>query len=123
MLGDEKLMAFIATADAERAKQFYRDLLGLRLLADEPFALVFDVRGTMLRVQKAEHVTVAPYTSLGWQVDDVAGVAEQLLQKGVRLERFPHMAQDALGVWTTPDGAKVAWFKDPDGNLLSLTEF
>jgi len=123
MLGTEKLMAFIGTADAPRAKAFYLEVLGLRLVADEEWAVVFDVNGTMLRMQKAPAVKPLPYTALGWQVSDIASTLAALRAKGVSFERYEHLPQDANGVWATPDGSKVAWFKDPDGNLLSITQF
>jgi catechol 2,3-dioxygenase-like lactoylglutathione lyase family enzyme len=122
MLTHNKLVAFVASADPERAKAFYRDILGLRLVADDPYALVFDAAGTTLRVQKVQAHAPLPYTALGWVVPDVAALALQLAKSGTRCERFPGIDQDEAGVWTTPGGAKVAWFKDPDGNLLSLTE-
>ncbi|HKP57334.1 MAG TPA: VOC family protein [Polyangiales bacterium] len=124
MLGNRKVMAFVATTDAARAKTFYRDVLGLRLIADEEYAVVFDAHGTMLRIQKAREVAPAPYTALGWEVPDIASTVAQLREKRVQFERYGFMEQDEAGIWTTPDGGgKVAWFKDPDGNLLSLTEF
>jgi catechol 2,3-dioxygenase-like lactoylglutathione lyase family enzyme len=123
MLGSEKLMAFIATADAARAKTFYVEVLGLRLVSDEEWAVVFDAHGTMLRMQKAPAVKPLPYTALGWQVPDIALAVATLRDRGVSFERYDHLPQDASGVWTTRDGSKVAWFKDPDGNLLSLTQF
>ena len=123
MLGSDKLMAFVATADAERCKTFYRDVLGLKLVADETFALVFDVRGAMLRIQKTNRVDPQPFTALGWEVPDIAARVTALNAKGVTCERYPNMPQDELGIWAAPEGAKVAWFRDPDGNLLSLTQF
>lgn len=122
MLGGETLMAFIATADPTRAKHFYADLLGLTLIADEQYALVFDAHGTMLRIQKVPKVTPAQHTALGWHVNDIARSVAALREKGVTLTRYPFLEQDETGVWTAPDGAKVAWFKDPDGNVLSLAE-
>ncbi len=117
-------MAFSAATDAERAKAFYRDQLGLRLVADEPYALVFDAAGTMLRVQKVQEVRLAQYTSLGWQVPDIAAKVEELTKAGVKFEHFGLPGQDEKGIWTPPGGsAKIAWFKDPDGNILSLTQF
>jgi catechol 2,3-dioxygenase-like lactoylglutathione lyase family enzyme len=123
MLGSQKLMAFIATADAPRAKAFYLEVLGLRLVADEEWAVVFDANGTMLRLQKAPVVKPQPYTALGWQVADIVSTLAELQRKGVHVERYEHLPQDGHGIWTTPDGSKVAWFKDPDGNLLSVTQF
>jgi catechol 2,3-dioxygenase-like lactoylglutathione lyase family enzyme len=123
MLGSSQVMAFAATDDAPKSLAFYRDVLGLRLIADEPFAIVFDAGGTMLRVQKADKVQPPPYTLLGWQVPDIERAATALREKAVAFERYPHLEQDAAGIWTTPDGTRVAWFKDPCGNLLSLTQF
>lgn len=122
MLRDSPSIAFVATTDAPRARGFYEGVLGLRLVADEPFALVFDLAGVMLRVAKVEQLEPQPFTVLGWQVHDVAATVRALSQKGVAFERFPAMPQDDLGVWNVPGGGRVAWFKDPDRNLLSLTE-
>ena len=122
MLGNESLMAFIATADAERSRRFYADVLGLRLIADEEHALVFDAHGTMLRVQKVHRLHPAQHTALGWHVTDIARSVAALRDKGVVLTRYPFFEQDEAGIWTAPDGTKVAWFKDPDGNVLSLAE-
>lgn len=124
MLGSRKIMAFVSTRDAGRAKTFYRDTLGLRLVSEElPFALVFDAHGTMLRVTIVQEVSVAKYTVLGWEVPDIAATAKDMRKAGVKFERFAGMNQDELGVWKAPGGARVAWFKDPDGNLLSITQF
>lgn len=123
MLKTAKLVGFVATAKAAAAKKFYRDTLGLRLVEDSPFAIVFDANGTMLRVQKVERVSPAGYTALGWDVVDISAEVKRLSQKGVRFERYEGMSQDDAGIWTSPSGARVAWFKDPDGNLLSLTQF
>jgi len=119
----EKIMAFIGTADAAKAKAFYRDALGLRLACEDQFALAFDVNGIMLRVTNVGKVVVAPYTVLGWQVENIANSIKAMHEAGVRFEHYEGLAQDELGVWHAPGGAKVAWFKDPDGNTLSLTEF
>lgn len=122
MLQSADLTAFLATANAERAKAFYQDTLGLRLLTDDQFALAFDANGTQLRIQKVEKLKPHPFTSLGWHVPDIARAVTALVKQGVSFERYEFMKQDKLGVWKAPSGAKVAWFKDPDGNLLSLTE-
>ena len=122
-LGEQHVIAFIATSDPDRAKKFYRDTLGLRLVSEElPFALVFDANGIMLRVTIVEKVKPAGYTVLGWQVPKIKPAAEALAKAGVVFERFPGMDQDDLGIWSSPSGAKVAWFKDPDGNTLSISE-
>jgi len=117
-------MAFSATTDASRAKAFYRNQLGLGLVSEDGFALVFDAAGTMLRVQKVKEVRQAQYTALGWKVWDIAAKVEELEKAGVKFERYGLPDQDEKGIWTAPGGAaKVAWFKDPDGNILSLTQF
>jgi catechol 2,3-dioxygenase-like lactoylglutathione lyase family enzyme len=124
LLDSASIMAFSATADADRAKAFYRDQLGLRLVSDEPYALVFEAGGTMLRVQRVKEVRVAQYTALGWQVPDIAAKVEELEKAGVKFEHYGMPGQDEKGIWTPPGStAKVAWFKDPDGNILSLTQF
>jgi len=122
VLGSESLIAFVATADPARSKAFYEQILGLRLIADEEHAVVFDANGTMLRIQKVPEIVPPPHTTLGWRVRDIARTVTLLRGKQVEPERYPYMQQDALGIWTAPSGAKVVWFKDPDGNLLSLTE-
>ena len=123
MLGASQIMAFVATKDGARARAFYGEVLGLRLVSDEPFAIVFDSGGVQLRVQKVASVTPAPYTVLGWSVTDIDAAIERLRAGGVRFESFGLPGQDERGVWTADDGTRVAWFKDPDGNVLSLTQF
>ena len=114
---------FLATADAQRSRGFYERVLRLEFVADEPPALVFRVGNSMLRIQKVEKVYVAPYTALGWIVSDIRGTLRTLRDAGVEFSRFEGMNQDSDGVWRSPGGALVAWFKDPDGHVLSLTEF
>jgi catechol 2,3-dioxygenase-like lactoylglutathione lyase family enzyme len=124
LLGTSKIMAFSATTDAERAKVFYRDQLGLKLVSEEQYALVFDAGGTMLRVQRVKEVPEAKYTSLGWKVTDIEAKVDELEAAGVKMERYGLPGQDEKGIWTPPGSTtKVAWFKDPDGNILSLTQF
>ena len=122
MLGSTQPVAFLAITDVERAQVFYGDVLGLRLISDDPFALVFDLAGVPLRLQKVREFSPHPFTALGWHVDDATTTIAALRARGVEFERFGFMEQDADGVWTAPGGARVAWFKDPDGNLLSLTQ-
>jgi catechol 2,3-dioxygenase-like lactoylglutathione lyase family enzyme len=122
MLSDQPLVAFVATADPARARAFYESTLGLKLIQDAPYALVFDANGTRLRVAKVGAVTPATYTVLGWQVSDIVARVQDLAGRGLVFERFPGIKQDALGIWATDDGDRVAWFKDPDGNVLSVTE-
>jgi catechol 2,3-dioxygenase-like lactoylglutathione lyase family enzyme len=125
ILASSKLVAFAATTDPVKARVFYEDVLGLRLVADEqPFALVFEANGTMLRVTTvAEHHPV-PFTVLGWEVESIESSVEQLTAAGVGFQRYPGLNDsDPLGIWTSPSGARIAWFNDPDGNVLSLTQF
>jgi len=123
-LGKFNIIGFVTIVDISRAKDFYRDILGLRLVKEEPpFALVFEANGIMLRLGMAKELPPAHGTVLGWQVQEIAATVKNLGHAGVRFERFEGMDQDELGIWSSPSGAKVAWFKDPDGNILSLTEF
>jgi catechol 2,3-dioxygenase-like lactoylglutathione lyase family enzyme len=121
MLASSPIVGFVATTDPARAKAFYRDVLGLLLISEDEYALVFDAHGTMLRIAIVGEIVLAPYTVLGWQVDGIDATVRGLTAKAVKFERYAWMEQDALGIWTAPSGAKVAWFKDPDGNLLSLS--
>src|SRR6516164_8825255 len=121
MLGSSKLVAFVGVRDAKRAKAFYRETLGLKLVSEDEFALVFDAAGTMLRVTTVQEVAAAKYTVLGWQVSDVVRTAKNLQKAHITLERYPGTQQDELGIWNSPSGARVAWFKDPDGNTLGIT--
>jgi predicted enzyme related to lactoylglutathione lyase len=118
-----KVISFVATQNPTRALKFYAETLGLTLISDDPFAMVFNANGTMLRVQKVQELLPAKHTVLGWDVPDILETIKELTARGVRFERYDGLAQDEAGVWTTPSGAKVAWFKDPDGNTLSLTQF
>jgi catechol 2,3-dioxygenase-like lactoylglutathione lyase family enzyme len=122
-LGKHDIIAFVAIVNVDRAKQFYRDQLGLRLVSEEPpFALVFDANGIMLRLVMAKELPPIKGTVLGWKVPDITIAVKDLEQSGICFERYDFMTQDELGIWTTPTGAKVAWFKDPDGNTLSISQ-
>jgi len=123
MLANAKIGAFVATADSAKARDFYENILGLEFVSDEPYALVFNANGTTLRIQKVRKVIVAPYTEIGWHVTDIASVVTKLKERGVDFVLVEGFGQDELGIVTFPGGAKVAWFKDPDGNTLSLDEF
>jgi len=122
LLTSRPIIAFVATTNPKRAKAFYAKTLGLRLLSEDGFALVFDAGGTMLRVATVETLQPAGYTVLGWIVPDIAKTVRDLIARGVMFQRYDGMRQDDLGVWSSPGGARVAWFSDPDGNTLSLTE-
>jgi catechol 2,3-dioxygenase-like lactoylglutathione lyase family enzyme len=118
-----KIIGFVTIVDVQRAKEFYGGTLGLRLICEEPpFALVYDANGIMLRLGMGKELPPAHGTVLGWEVPDVAVAVKDLRQAGVEFERYSFMPQDELGIWTSPTGAKVAWFKDPDGNILSVSE-
>jgi catechol 2,3-dioxygenase-like lactoylglutathione lyase family enzyme len=123
MLAGSDVIAFVSTTDLARARAFYADVLGLAFVEDSPFACVFDAHGTMLRVTAVVDLTPAPFTVLGWRVGDIAAAVESLTSRGVVFSRYDGMGQDDLGVWSTPGGDQVAWFTDPDGNTLSLTQF
>jgi catechol 2,3-dioxygenase-like lactoylglutathione lyase family enzyme len=122
-LARSSLIAFVPTADPERARGFYRDVLGLRLVEEDPFALVFDANGTILRVTPVEAVQPAPETILGWEVENIVEEVDALVAAGVEFLRYEGMALDDRGIWQAPSGALVVWFRDPDGNVLSLTQF
>jgi catechol 2,3-dioxygenase-like lactoylglutathione lyase family enzyme len=122
MMNGSKLVAFAATARPDEARTFYSQILGFPILDDTQFALVLDANGTTLRVQKVEKVSPPPYTALGWAVDNIASAITQIRKHGVAFENFEGLEQDSLGIWTAPGGTSVAWFRDPDGNLLSLTQ-
>jgi catechol 2,3-dioxygenase-like lactoylglutathione lyase family enzyme len=124
MLGSQPVIAFVATCDPVRAKAFYQGVLGLRLVSEElPFALVFDAHGTMLRVTVVPDLAPARHTVLGWQVPEIGAAVRELQAAGVQLLHFEGLGQDELEIWTAPDGVRIAWFQDPDGNTLSITEF
>ena len=123
MLTHSALIAFIATTLPEQAKAFYTEALGMTLVDDTPFALVYNANGTMLRIQKVQAHTPASHTVLGWQVSNIREAVEKLLRCGITCERYAGLSQDEQGIWTTPDGNRIAWFCDPDGNVLSFTEF
>jgi len=122
VLSTAAVVPFVATTDLERAHGFYGDLLGLRRVDASPFANVYDAGGTSLRVTRVDRVLTASYTVLGWTVADIRAAISELTARGVAFERFAGVDQDDAGVWTAPGGARIAWFRDSDGSLLSLTE-
>jgi catechol 2,3-dioxygenase-like lactoylglutathione lyase family enzyme len=129
MLGSAKVVAFVPTTDGEKAKGFYVDVLGLRFVSDDQFALVLDANGTAIRVSKVPGFTPHKFTVLGWEVSDIEKTVIDLMEKGVSFENYGLPGQDERGIWKAPvvdnatAGANVAWFKDPDGNVLSVTQF
>ena len=124
MLSDATPMGFIAVSDFDRARAFYEGILGLTVVGQDGFAMVLRSGSILIRLAKPEQVVVAPYTTFGWQVAQIDNKVLGLTAQGVTFELYPFFgdAQTAHGVWTAPGGDKIAWFKDPDGNLLSLSE-
>lgn len=122
MLENQRVMAFVATRDGARARAFYEGTLGLTVVSDDDFALALEAHGTQLRVQKVASFTPQPFTALGWEVSNIDVVVESMGKRGVTFETYAGLEQDVRGVWRAPSGARVAWFKDPDGNTLSLMQ-
>lgn len=123
MLADEKIIGFVPITDPARAKAFYAEKLGLRFVSEDAFAVVFDSNGNMLRLTRVQEVKAQPFTILGWQVSDIVATVKQLQGAGVQFERYgSFLQQDELGIWDAPGGNRVAWFKDPDGNTLSVSQ-
>lgn len=123
MLNQAKLVAFIPTIDFAKARSFYEGVLGLRVVSEDPFALVFDANGTMLRVTNVQNFKPQPFTIAGWDIPEIESAVGGLSERGVRFEQYGMPGQDQRGIWNSPSGARIAWFKDPDGNVLSLTQF
>jgi catechol 2,3-dioxygenase-like lactoylglutathione lyase family enzyme len=118
----DRMIGFVITTKPEEAKAFYGNMLGFRFVNDDGFALVFDAHGQMLRVAKMQSITPAQYTVLGWEVKDISAAVSELSASGVRFEHYEFLKPDAQGIVTFPGGDQVAWFKDPDGNVLSLSQ-
>ena len=123
MLNKSHIISFVATSNATKAREFYEERLGLTFVSSDQFALIFEASGTMVRVQKVDRVDPHGYTALGWEVADIKKTVSALADRGVKFERYEPMDQDEQGIWEAPSGAKIAWFQDPDGNILSLTQF
>ena len=123
MLTTSDVIAFSSTTDLAKARTFYEGVLGLPVVEENAYACVFDANGTMLRVTSVTEVAQPGYTVLGWSVTDIADTVTELEARGVAFARYDGMDQDAQGVWTTPNGDRIAWFADPDGSVLSLTQF
>ena len=118
----DRMIGFVLTAKPEESKRFYSDVLGFRFVKDDGFALVFDAHGTMIRVAKVQSHAPAVGTTLGWEVADVSAAVKDLTAAGAQFERYEFMQPDSQGIVTFPGGDKVAWFKDPDGNVLSVSQ-
>ncbi len=117
-----RVVTFLITTNADAAIGFYRDTLGLKFIRDDGFALVFETDGVMLRIARVPEFTPAQHTVLGWESENIAATVDELAAKGVAFNRYPNMGQDERGICTFPNGDKVAWFKDPDGNVLSISQ-
>jgi catechol 2,3-dioxygenase-like lactoylglutathione lyase family enzyme len=122
MLASSKIIGFVPTRDSQKARDFYEGKLGFQFVSDDQFALVVRAGETMIRIAKAQDFTPARYTVLGWEVQDIEAMVRWLRERGVVFEKYPFVQDQELGIWSTPDGAKVAWFKDPDGNVLSVSQ-
>ena len=122
MLASGKLVGFVPTKNSKRAREFYEGKLGFKFVSDDQFALVMQAGKSMIRIVKGAKFTPAQYTVMGWEVTDVEAMVKWLNKRGVTFEKYPFVEDQKLGIWTTPNGDKVAWFKDPDGNVLSLSQ-
>ena len=122
MLNSSKIIGFVATRDATKAKEFYVGQLGLAFMSEDEYALVLNGNGHMVRIIKAIDFKPVPYTVLGWEVSNIKKVATGLKSRGIVFEQYPFVQDKELGIWTAPNGDMIAWFKDPDGNVLSISE-
>jgi catechol 2,3-dioxygenase-like lactoylglutathione lyase family enzyme len=122
VLASAKMVGFVPTKDYEQARAFYEGKLGFDFVNLDQYALVMRVGGHMIRIAKVPNFTPLQATILGWEVSDISAVATWLQGRGVVLEKFPFAQDRELGIWTAPNGDKVAWFKDPDGNILSVSQ-
>ena len=122
MLANATLTALVGTMQKEASTAFYRDTLGLKFIADDGFAAIFEGENARVRVSRVPAISPAAYAVLAFQVDDIDKIVDGLTAKGVVFQRYGFFVQDAKGVWSAPDGTKVAWFHDPDMNLLSVVQ-
>src|SRR5664279_4124681 len=123
MLASEKIIGFVPITDAARAKSFYAEKLGLKFVSEDSFAVAFDANGIMLRLTMVQKFAPQAFTILGWQVSDIVATVGRLQAAGVNFESYgDFLQQDELGIWNAPGDTRVAWFKDPDGNTLSVSQ-
>jgi catechol 2,3-dioxygenase-like lactoylglutathione lyase family enzyme len=120
MLAQGKIVGFVPTRDYDKARAFYEGKLGFEFVSLDQYALVMKAGGHMIRIAKVPNFTPLQGTILGWEVENIEAVATWLKDRGVPPEKYPFVQDRELGIWTTPNGDKVAWFKDPDGNILSI---
>lgn len=116
------MVGFLLTKDYDKAREFFVGKLGFEYVSLDQFALVVSVGGHMIRISKVADMTPLRSTVLGWEVADVEAAVTWLNEHGVECEKYPFVQDKERGIWTTPDGNKVAWFKDPDGNVLSVSQ-
>ncbi len=117
-----KPVSFLAIDGVEKAKAFYVETLGLSLVEESPYALVFEHHGHFTRIQIVETLDPAPFTVHGWMVGNIEEKVRSLVSKGITFVIYEGLPQDQFGIWNSPSGAKIAWFTDPSGNILSLTQ-
>jgi catechol 2,3-dioxygenase-like lactoylglutathione lyase family enzyme len=122
MLAAGKMVGFIPTTDYDKARAFYEGKLGFEFVSIDQFAMVMNAGGHMIRIAKIPNFKPLQGTILGWEAENIAAVAAWLVDRGVTLEKYPFAQDQKLGIWTTPNGDKVAWFKDADGNILSISQ-
>lgn len=122
MLAASKMMGFVPTNDSAKARSFYEGILGFEFVSDDGFALVMRAGDTLIRIAKAQDFKPARYTVLGWQVSNIEEIVTWLQKRGVAFEKYPFVQDKELGIWAAPNGDKVAWFRDPDGNVLSVSQ-
>jgi catechol 2,3-dioxygenase-like lactoylglutathione lyase family enzyme len=122
MLASSKMVGFVPTKDSAKARSFYEDKLGFQFVSDDMFALVVRAGETMIRIAKVKDFTPPPFTVLGWEVSNIEDVVAWLRKRGVAFEKYPWIPDKESGIWAAPSGDKVAWFKDPDGNVLSVSQ-
>jgi catechol 2,3-dioxygenase-like lactoylglutathione lyase family enzyme len=122
MLKSSKIKAFVSTTQPDKAREFYSVKLGLKLLSEDTYGLEFEANGAHLRISFVEKLTPQPFTVLGWDTSDIVSTIKFLIENGITFERYTFIEQDDSCIWTAPGGTRVAWFKDPDGNLLSISD-
>jgi predicted enzyme related to lactoylglutathione lyase len=123
MLNAGKIVGFVPALDLAKARSFYELILGQHATSQDDFAVIFEANGTMLRITRVQQLQPQPFTILGWDVADIDDSVARLSERGVKFEQYSMPGQDQRGIWKSPSGARVAWFKDPDGNVLSVTQF
>ena len=122
MLASSKIIGFVPTKDSAKARSFYEGKLGFQFVSLDQYALVMRAGENMLRIVKVPDFTPLRSTVLGWEVENIEAMVAWLQERGVTCEKYPWVQDQERGIWTTPNGDKVAWFKDPDGNVLSVSE-